>query len=148
MGRKKRLLVALIQTLLILFLSGSVSGLLAEEMTREQMNEWWLTMYPEGGFAEGSVVDDPRGSRFSTLARELLAKAAPDECFQGLGDPGNSYDPDLSVPCSSGVPKVNQSYVWGLAKSSDDLWFGTAPNVHCMVLGGYLGMTGPQENSS
>ena len=145
----------LIQVLFFLCLSGFATGLQADVMTKDKMNDWWLAMYPEGELGTGAVgagskgaLFATKGALFSTLARELLAKAAPDECFHGIGDPANNYDPDLELPCSDGVPKVNQSYVWGLTKSGDDLWFGTAPNVHCLVLGGYLGMTAPNENSS
>jgi len=92
------------------------------------------------------------------LFRDVLAKARPDECFYGIfsSDPEspwydpdhpnnpenpNIYDPSLQESCPHN--KVNQAYVWGLAKSGDDIWFGTAPNTHCLVLGGYLGVTDP-----
>ncbi|MEO3776499.1 hypothetical protein ABGB16_06550 [Micromonospora sp. B11E3] len=71
---------------------------------------------------------------------ELLAKAAPDECFAGIGKP---YPP--GPPCRVGVPKVNQAYVWGLTRSGDKLWFGTAPNVHCLTAGTGLKQTKPVE---
>ena len=79
----------------------------------------------------------------TTLDAEVLAKAAPDECFDGVGNP---YPP--GPPCATGRPKVNQAYVWGLAKSGPSLWFGTAPNVHCLVLGAYLGQTAAIESGS
>jgi len=76
------------------------------------------------------------------LTRDLLAKAETDECFYGVGDSRNGAIP--SGGCPSGArPKVNQAYVWGLAKAGSNLWFGTAPNVHCLVIGGYLGVTEP-----
>lgn len=89
---------------------------------------------------------------FATYYRGHNAKAQPDECFYGLGNENNFYNPE-GVSCETcaageGESKVNQAYVWGLTKASDNLWFGTAPNVHCMVLGGYLGSTGPVETSS
>jgi len=78
------------------------------------------------------------------LAWELLAKAEPDECFFGIGDERNSYDPGLELPCPEGATaKVNQAYVWGLAKSGDNIWFGTVSNVHCLVIGSYLGVISP-----
>ncbi|HSF80280.1 MAG TPA: hypothetical protein VLA49_03545 [Anaerolineales bacterium] len=77
------------------------------------------------------------------LTRDLLAKAAPDECYDGIGVP---YPP--GPPCEQGVPKVNQAYVWGLAKAGENLWFGTAPNVHCQVFGGFLGVVTPHETES
>lgn len=88
------------------------------------------------------------------LSREVLAKAQPDECFYGVtcppGSPAtNIYDPYGADPCVKN--KVNQAYVWGLAKAGNDLWFGTAPNVHCLVLGALGTVTGdlnPNENEA
>lgn len=74
---------------------------------------------------------------------ELLAKASPDECFAGVGQPYPQ-----GPPCATGQPKVNQAYVWGLARTGRELWMGTAPNVHCLVLGAYLGQTDPVETTS
>src|SRR5512141_186183 len=83
---------------------------------------------------------------------ELLAKAKPDECFYGIGASGNLpsfytnylgypiYPKDLSpaqiTACNNGGghPKVNQAYVWGLAKWGDNLWFGTVANLLCQVI--------------
>ncbi|HTJ36228.1 MAG TPA: hypothetical protein VL738_23685 [Dactylosporangium sp.] len=74
-------------------------------------------------------------------APELLAKAAPDECFAGVGQPYPS-----GPPCTSGKAKVNQSYVWGLAQSGDRVWFGTGANVQCLTLGTSLAQTTPTQN--
>ena len=92
------------------------------------------------------------GGDFATLERELLAKAEPDECFYGIGDPRNLFNPngideDVCI-ADGGQPKSNQAYVWGLAQADDTLWFGTAPNVHCLVMGTYLGSTTPVETDS
>ena len=35
-----------------------------------------------------------------------------------------------------------------MAKSGEDLWFGTMSNTHCLVIGGYLGSTTPILNDS
>ena len=77
----------------------------------------------------------------------LLAKAEADECYNGIG---MSYAPLASGgSCASGeTPKVNEAYVWGLAKAGDDLWFGTVANTHCLVLGTFLGSTTSNENNS
>lgn len=76
----------------------------------------------------------------------LLAKAKPDECFGGIGA---SYAPITATGCTAPrVPKVNQAYVWGLAKTDNDLWIGTAPNVNCLVEGGYLSLTSPYKTAS
>ncbi|WP_433605577.1 hypothetical protein ACQP2P_27710 [Dactylosporangium sp. CA-139114] len=74
-------------------------------------------------------------------APELLAKATPDECFAGIGQP---YPP--GPPCQEGKAKVNQSYVWGLAQSGDRVWFGTGANVQCLTLGTSLAQTTPTQN--
>ncbi len=71
----------------------------------------------------------------STLEMELLAKAEPDECFSSIG---GIYNPDPS--CTEGIPKVNQAYIWGLAKSGENLWLGTVANTHCLVIGNYFGL--------
>lgn len=66
----------------------------------------------------------------------LLAKAQPDECFGGIGA---DYLAMTGGSCPSGrEPKVNQAYVWGMTKNGSDLWFGTAPNTACLVLGEIL----------
>ncbi|MER7003943.1 hypothetical protein ABT297_12975 [Dactylosporangium sp. NPDC000555] len=72
---------------------------------------------------------------------ELLAKAAPDECFAGVDQPYPA-----GPPCKSGQQKVNQSYVWGMTKSGDRVWFGTGANVQCLTLGTSLGQTAPVQN--
>lgn len=77
-----------------------------------------------------------------TYARERLAKARPDECFNGIGIDYPPLNPDGS--CSLGVPKTNQAYVWGLTQaglndstfSGDEIWFGTIANPLCTAPGG------------
>ncbi|MFI6823423.1 hypothetical protein ACIBJE_21065 [Micromonospora sp. NPDC050187] len=98
------------------------------------------TVGPTLAFADQPTMSDGPSAR-APAGPELLAKAAPDECFAGIGKP---YPP--GPPCGVGVPKVNQSYVWGLTKSDDQLWFGTAPNVHCLTLGKGLKLTEPIQN--
>jgi hypothetical protein len=101
------------------------------------LTEYWQATYPDQfafDLAAAPAQDD----------FELLAKAEPDECFNGPGVPYTG-----TVPlCPYGVPKVNQAYVWGLAKPGDELWFGTAPNTHCLVLGSYLGITTTVQTDS
>ncbi|WP_432971985.1 hypothetical protein [Dactylosporangium sp. CA-233914] len=76
-----------------------------------------------------------------TSGPEVLAKATPDECFAGVGEPYPA-----GPPCESGQPKVNQSYVWGLTKSGDRVWFGTGANVQCLTLGTSLSQKTPVKN--
>jgi hypothetical protein len=80
------------------------------------------------------------------LTNQLLAKALPDECFAGIGQP---YPAMLSPGvCPSGsIPKINQAYVWGLAQSGTKLWFGTAPNVFCLAKG-QRGDTAPAQTAN
>ena len=98
----------------------------------ENLEIFWQNIFP---FSQILPIPIP------TLERQLLAKASPDECFNGIGNP-----PSPGPPCSQGVPKVNQAYVWGLTKSADKLWFGTAANVLCLVLGS-LGIIGPHQTT-
>jgi hypothetical protein len=71
-----------------------------------------------------------------------LAKAQPDECFNGIGQPYPA-----GPPCASGQAKVNQAYVWGLTQAGTMVWFGTGANVHCLVSGYTLGYMKPVANS-
>jgi len=71
-----------------------------------------------------------------------LAKAKPDECFNGIGQP---YP--VGPPCATGQAKVNQAYVWGLTQVGKMIWFGTGANVHCLVSGNTLGLAKPTANS-
>src|SRR5579885_1846627 len=73
-----------------------------------------------------------------SLNVQLLANAAPDECFSTIGGPPVPIGPN---GCSQGQPKVNQAYVWGLTQEGTSMWYGTGSNVQCQVLGGYLGLT-------
>jgi hypothetical protein len=78
---------------------------------------------------------------------QLLARAAPDECFDGIGNPYPPINQDGT--CPQGQPKRNEAYIWGLTREkTGKLWFGTAPNVNCLVSGGYFDSTSPTENKS
>lgn len=108
-----------------------------------------LTQYWQGnGKAEPSKGSK---SKAPVLKHKRLAKAAPDECFAGVGNPYpvGTIDEDGNLVCPPGSqPKVNQAYVWGLAKAGDDLWFGTGPNIHCLVFSSYLEFTGSFQTGS
>src|SRR5512133_1382582 len=71
-------------------------------------------------------------------ASSLLAKAKPDECFNGIGQPITK--PDANGVSATGKPKVNDAYVWGLTKVGDNLFFGTLANTLCLVESGCLGV--------
>ncbi len=104
---------------------------------------------------------DPAHERVQTLHRNVLAKAQPNRCFYGTDVPTGDISPDGTCPTRTftladdttvtreGTPKVDQAYVWGLAKSANGrLWWGTGPNIHCLVLQGYLGIEEPVQTSS
>jgi hypothetical protein len=82
----------------------------------------------------------PANATPPTFSIEVLAKAAADECFAGVGV---SYP--TGPPCETGQPKVNQAYVWSLAKAGHRLWFGTGANVLCLKPPGYT-IRGPELN--
>ncbi|MDT4990883.1 MAG: hypothetical protein QOH97_775 [Actinoplanes sp.] len=90
-----------------------------------------ITFVTVGAYA----ADDPG------YTSELLGKAQPDECFNGVGQ---LYP--AGPPCAEGQAKVNQSYVWGLTRVGTQVWFGTGPNVFCMTSGANLGQTTPLLN--
>lgn len=89
-----------------------------------------------------------------SLARHLLAKADPDECYAGIGNlPRPVLQEDgTCLPDELGgepaIPKVNEAYVWGLTLAGPRLWIGTVANTHCLVIGGFLGASLPHDNYS
>jgi len=97
-----------------------------------------------------------------TYQWSMVAQATPDECFQGnVNNAGGitaaqqsannasfaaSYPAGLTATqiasCISAgyLPKINQSYVWGMTMdSTGNLWLGTAANVLCLVDDNYFG---------
>lgn len=84
------------------------------------------------GLVPTLVVPPAAAVAADTAAFELLAKAVADECFNGVGQPYPA-----GPPCAEGLPKINQAYVWGLAQSGHNLWFGTGANVLCLKPEGY-----------
>ena len=106
-------------------------------LTQSDLEQFWQEMYPAQSF--GIAAADT-----NVYTHGLLAKAAPDECFDGIGFPITATLPD----CGDGQPKVNEAYVWGMTDYSQTIWFGTAPNVHCLVMGGFLGSTIPIQTDS
>ena len=106
----------------------------------EDLDAYWNEVYEVGQ----QMVSEKQ----MVLPRELLAKARPDECFYGVPDPENPdqwpeapnvYDPENNENCDHN--KVNQAYIWGMTKVGDNIWFGTGPNVHCLVTSNYLGFS-------
>jgi len=90
--------------------------------------------------SQSSVGMPPGGTpAAASLAVNVLDKAAPDECFFGIGSPQNQFP---ATSCPAGTPKVNQSYVWGLAQYKNTLWFGTAANPLCEVISALFSAAG------
>jgi hypothetical protein len=71
----------------------------------------------------------------TTLTPRLLARASVDECFSGIGSPNNVYP--AGPTCSQGQPKINQGYLWGLAKAGNHIWIGTAANPLCIIISAF-----------
>ena len=92
-----------------------------------------------GGLASPASAKADDGDTYTST---LLAKAKPDECFNGIGQ---TYP--VGPPCAEGQAKVNQAYVWGLTKIGSDVWFGTGANVNCLVSGATLDSYTPVVNS-
>ncbi|GAB1643160.1 hypothetical protein [Krasilnikovia sp. MM14-A1259] len=90
----------------------------------------------------GAVAAPAHAANPDPYTLHLLAKAKPDECFNGIGQP---YP--VGPPCAQGQAKVNQAYVWGLTRVANWIWFGTGANVHCLVSGATLGIAVPVVNS-
>ncbi|MCC6455839.1 MAG: PKD domain-containing protein [Caldilineaceae bacterium] len=110
-------------------------------LTQEGLEQFWQEMYPSA---------QPFGiaAHTNVYTTELLAKASPDECIEipmGNLPPGGFPFPGptaAQLDCPDGQqPKVNEAYVWGMTDYEETIWFGTAPNVHCLVMGGYLSAT-------
>ena len=126
-----RLLCWLLCTLLI---AGVKPAGAQQAVSLDSLARFWQSIYDTTAFPQ-------LWNATQTLPRELLAKAQPDEVYNGIGNPYVT-----GPPWNEGVPKVNEAYVWSLAKSGDNLWFGTNANTLCAVLYG-LGVafgTGPE----
>jgi hypothetical protein len=132
------------------------------------VEQFWSDHY--GNLSGPSRHSGPRVGKYQW---DVIAKAQPDECFQGIGNPANlshalgffgNYPGDLTddqkAECLAtpvidyatleghAQPKVNQAYVWGLTRHRQELWFGTVANTHCLVISGFLQVTQPSLNSS
>jgi hypothetical protein len=79
---------------------------------------------------------------------ELLARAQPDEYYYGVGSNANTYVAegiDLGA-CflSNGLPKpkINESYIWGMARAGRKLYIGTVANGNALAAAGYGSLGG------
>ncbi len=143
----KRLFSIIVITVM-LFGTGSLTATHAQDElppnkpnpeTLKQLEEYIQKSFSNSPLPGNSVSQPgPLAPIYSpALSPRLLDKAKPDECFNGIGQPYTGTE-TMSCNATPGVsqPKVNQSYVWGLTQLGDDLFFGTAANPLCMVLGG------------
>lgn len=108
---------------------------------------YWQNAYTNSNLVFQIYEAKEQNGRLGLYKEEVLAKAPPDECFDGLGPP---YPTPTGSPlnCAGGQTlKTNQAYVWGLAKAGGKLWFGTIANTHCLVIGA-LGLTTPVQTPS
>ncbi|GAA2505503.1 hypothetical protein [Winogradskya humida] len=96
-------------------------------------------------FAAGAAASPAaEAATKQTYKFSLLAKAQPDECFAGIGQPYPA-----GPPCPAGSkPKVNQAYVWGLTQTGPTIWYGTGANVNCLVSGATLDYVKPAANDN
>jgi len=98
------------------------------KLTKDALRAYW-NIAPKGG---ENAPDKAVGDIIHMLSTdaELLAKAQPDGCYNGFGEP------DTDLPCTApAIPKVNQGYIWGMTKVGDEIWFGTMSNTFCAVFG-------------
>ena len=97
------------------------------------------------------------GSAQAYITNTLLGAAKPDECFAGVGvdyptpislDP--FVCPNVGDPINPtfAVPKTNQTYVWGLTRIGNSLWFGTGANVMCTTEGLFVGTEAVTSSST
>ena len=99
----------------------------------ETLQAFWELEY-------GQVATAARPSPSPVSQR--VAKAAPDENFNGIGQP---YDTD-----EASLNKVNQGYPWAMTAAGDHVWIATLANPLCQFFGGYspLGVAPPPVQTS
>lgn len=132
------------RTLFILLAMMLAAGLLlltqfGVSLSAAQSQQRGMTGQELQAFEQAS--NQPTSQTDSTISYELLTKASPDECYDGIGNP---YPP--GPPCDVGQPKVNQAYIWGMTEHSGKIWFGTMANTMCLFGTDLVGH-GPNENA-
>ena len=148
-------LCSIIMIAVMLLSAGSFTATKAQEEmlpnkpgpeTLDQLEEYIQNSFSKPAVSGKAPVSGQLAPIYSpALSPQLLDKARPDECFNGVGQP---YSGTVGLGCTDfpgSQPKVNQSYVWGLTQHGDDLFFGTAPNPHCMVIGSLLQSSDPSS---
>lgn len=97
----------------------------------------------------------PRLDIMSGYDVDILTRAVADEYYFGHGSSNNLYvaggiDLDQCyVENGLPIPKVNEAYIWGIAKSGDNIFFGTVANGNILVTGTYFSdITGNPDSST
>jgi hypothetical protein len=131
---------------LVLSAAGASHAAASSDVLRD-INQFWLDRYPETAPTQPPEPDvSPGGVPDASRIVDVLAAAPVDDCFYGIGDPLNGTG---APPCrTGGVPKVNGSYVWGMAKSGESLWWGTLANAICTVLKDTIGTQITTQNNA
>jgi len=129
----------LVRVLVLAVAVASVASLPAAAQPFVDLIDFWGSQY---------LADPPpellTGVPSPLHPHQLLARAEPDECFAGIGEPYPALEPDGTCPQSDDpeaepvLVKTNPSYVFGLTAAGDDLWFGTVANYLCQVPGMFL----------
>jgi hypothetical protein len=83
----------------------------------------WRVVFPLSLFIFHSAVTVSHAQTAT-----VLAKAVPDECWNGCGMPYVAASANGACPTGT-TPKRNQAYLWGLAQWKQTLWIGTGANV-------------------
>jgi hypothetical protein len=133
-----------VSCLLVSLTTGAFAG---TPMSGADLQNFWMTNSDFTSWMSGKPVL----RSMKNYQKAVLAKAAPDECFCGVSPLGTPPpNPTNNPPPCTGdcKAKVNQAYVWGLTLCGSNLWFGTAANVHCLVIGAYLNNTNPIQTES
>jgi len=86
------------------------------------------------------TASTPAGLLAQEYTWQRVAKAEPDECYNGFGQPYL----DISQCDGTGVPKRNQTYPWGMALAGHRIWIGTGANV-THVARGAVGQGSPLD---
>ena len=111
----------------------AILSLVMGELDATDLEKFWDDLYANNG----SVRKEERAETTQPLVTtKILAKSKPDECFLGIGEDNiYPFDPDTETCPAEGQLKHNEVYVWSLVAANNKLWFGTAPNLLCIVVG-------------
>ena len=101
--------------IVLLWLSVLLSPSYGDDLST--LRQFWQSTYPD---LRRPALTSPN------YTIKLLAKATPDECFAGIGEPYPE-----GPPCWRGRPKTNEAYIWGMAIAPKAIWFGTMANTTC-----------------